>query len=207
MVQRILPEGAAWDGLGVLIAQHRRVDATWQRLDGSAGILSGGRRLALARQLVRLLSIHDGAEELHLYPMVRRALIDGGVLADRALASHHEQAKRLAVLDGTEADEPGFDLGWSELMAEVLRHVQEEEKEIFPRLLRSVDRLTLTLLAPRIERAARMGPTRPHPRVHQSLLMGRVTAPAIGVLDRAKDASRQRAYHEEDKHPPEGTLR
>lgn len=208
MYDSVLPPGAAWDGIGVLIAQHRQVDAIWDRLDGSAGILTEARRLAMAQQLVRLLSIHDSVEHLHLYPLVRRSMLEGDGLADQAEDSHQEQVQRLAVLDGTRPGEAGFDRGWTELMAEVHRHVRFEEQEIFPRLLESVDRFTLTLLATRIERAARIAPTHPHPRFRLTLGRSRVGAPAIGTLDRTRDAMRRQPSGGEDvARPPEGTVR
>ncbi|GEM_PF-5899349 len=192
VTDRSLPEGMAWDGIGVLIAQHRQVAAIWERLEGSAGIIPDDRRWAMSAELLKRLSIHDGVEEVYLYPMVRSALLEGDELADQAQASHHEQARRLSVLEGLGPEDPGFEVGWAELMAEVSRHVTMEEREIFPRLLQSVDRLTLTLLAGRIQRASRVGPTRPHPRMHQSRLLGRATAPVIGAMDRLKDATRSR---------------
>jgi hemerythrin-like domain-containing protein len=192
VIDRSLPEGMAWDGIGVLMAQHRQVAAIWERLEGSAGIIPEDSRWAMAAELVKRLSVHDGVEEVHLYPLVRSALVEGDELADRAQASHHEQARRLSVLEGLGPEDPGFEVGWAELMAEVSRHVAMEEGEIFPRLLQSVDRLTLALLAARIQRASRLGPTRPHPRVHQSRFLSRATAPALGAMDRLKDATRSR---------------
>ncbi|HZD66942.1 MAG TPA: hemerythrin domain-containing protein [Acidimicrobiales bacterium] len=202
-----LSEEAAWDGIGVLIVHHRRIDHLWQLLDGSEGVLSEARRLGLAQRLIGTLSAHIGVEERYVYPLVRRSAPDGAALADEALEAHHDILRHLAVLDGTQPDEPGFETGFHGVMTQVGRHIRHEEAVVFPALLGAVDRLTLVLLAGRIQRGARLVPTRPHPRLPQSGAVGRVAAPAVGALDRLRDTSRpaptqeEPAHHTEDRSP------
>lgn len=191
MSEQALP-GEAWTAVGFLTAQHRQVEGLWERLEGSAGILPDGRRLALGRDIVSQLSRHAGIEEQLLYPSVRDCLADGGRLADRSLQEHRELARRLSRLDGLGPEEPGFERQFAQLMAEVRHHVVEEEGEVFPRLERTVSPVKLAKLAGQMELAAGLAPTRPHPRAPQTPPANRLTGPAAGILDRIRDVVRSR---------------
>ncbi|MGH9068737.1 MAG: hemerythrin domain-containing protein [Acidimicrobiales bacterium] len=196
-------EGASWDAVGFLTAQHRQVEDLWQRLEGSGGILPDGRRLDLARRIVKALSVHTGIEQQLLYPAVRDSLTDGGKLADRSLEDHHHQAKRLGHLDGLGPEEPGFEHGFAQLMAEVRHHVMEEEQEIFPKLQGALGDVRMAQLAGRMDMLVRMAPTRPHPMAPQTPPANRLTGPVSAMVDRARDVVRPRAYSEKMSHPPE----
>lgn len=196
-------EGGAWDAVAFLTAQHRRVEGIWERLEGSAGILPDGRRLALAQDIVRDLSRHSGIEEQFLYPTVREALADGGQLADRSLDEHRDLAKRLGRLDGLGPEEPGFEHGFAQLMAEVRHHVVEEEGEIFPRLERAVGQVRLAKLAGQMDLASSLAPTRPHPWAPQTPPANRLTGPAAGLLDRVRDAVRPKPEGKDERDIPD----
>src|SRR5579884_2888468 len=56
-------------------------------------------RIGLAQTLVQALSVHAGAEELVLYPVIRRKVLDGADLIDHSLEEHQAVKELLVQID------------------------------------------------------------------------------------------------------------
>lgn len=158
----------------VMQADHDLVWELLNQLTGGSG--SPGASLdehrRLARRLVALESSHEAAEELVIWPVVRRVCPDGEDLVVRAVGQER-QAKR--TLNELGAIRPG-DKEFEECVATVASHAREhisyEQNQIWPRLADHLgadeaDRLTRLWVDARLR-----GPTRPHPH----------TPPLPGVL-------------------------
>lgn len=194
-------EGAAWDAVGLLVTEHRQVQELWGRLQGSAGVIPDNLRLELAQTIIKSLSVHSGIEEQFLYPAVRDALPNGDELADRSLEEHKVVAQHLAHLDGMQPSEPGFEHAFAEMMAEVAKHVAEEEGEIFPALEVALGQVKLAKLAGQMDMASTLAPTRPHPHAPHTRPANLLTGPLTGMVDRVRDAARPKAVEEHAPGP------
>ncbi len=87
-----------------------------------------------ARQILQGLHTHSRVEESVFYPDVRDI--------DPAMIAHFEQEHLkvddlLATLQGMTLDEPQADRLMRELITATLRHIEQEEKEFFPKLERA----------------------------------------------------------------------
>ena len=119
----------SYDVITVLEGQHAEIRQAFRR----AAQPGRGHGPAF-RRLVRLLSIHEAAEEAHVHPAAR------GVTGPAVAAARHReetQAKRLlARLQPIGPDGDGYLRGLSTLRRAVLAHAAREEREEFPALRR-----------------------------------------------------------------------
>jgi hypothetical protein len=175
------------DAVDVLTRQHRQIRRGFLR-----AALPGPTRRRDFDRLMRLLALHEAAEEAHLHPVARRALRAGGELAARRRAEE-KQAKQLLVdLRRIGPDGHGYLRRLEGVRRAVARHAAREEHEEFPALRAAVSAPRLRLLAAEIKLTQALAPTRPHRWVNNEA-MNKMTAPLLGPLDRARDALAHRA--------------
>lgn len=125
------------DLIAVLSEDHRAVERVFDELQGRQG--GPAQRSALAQQVIIDLVRHAVAEERYLYPLVRRELPDGDARAAREISEHTEAERVMGDLEvAVEADEDRFETLLAELIGQVRNHVEEEEHELFPRLVQAV---------------------------------------------------------------------
>jgi hypothetical protein len=135
------------DLLEQLSFEHRRLQRLWSELQLAhrrhveephrAGARLGlpGQR-ALGAELIRILDQHEAREADRLYPIVAR--VEGGDWAERARADHAEFRDLLnEVKDENPEDDGVFEI-YTEALAGVLAHIDEEESVIFPMLRTTV---------------------------------------------------------------------
>ena len=178
------------DALEVLTVDHRTVENLFALYEstGPEDVEAGDK---VVREIVRELSIHAGVEEQLLYPLMRERLPDGERLVGEALDEHQEAKETLASIE--KADPAGDErrAALASLIADVRHHVEEEERELFPKLRAAATPEELRDLARRIESAKRTAPTRPHPGA-PTTPPGNVIAGAVaGVVDRIRDGARE----------------
>jgi hemerythrin superfamily protein len=87
-----------------------------------------------AKQILQALHNHSRVEESVFYPGVRQI--------DAAMIGHFEQEHLkvddlIATLQGMSLDEPQADRLMREMIASTLHHIEQEEKEFFPKLERA----------------------------------------------------------------------
>jgi hemerythrin superfamily protein len=87
-----------------------------------------------AKQILQALYTHSRVEESVFYPGVRQL--------DAAMIAHFEQDHQkvddlVATLQGMSPDDPQADRLMRELIASTLHHIEQEEKEFFPKLERA----------------------------------------------------------------------
>jgi hemerythrin superfamily protein len=149
-------------------------------------------RIGLAQTLVQALSVHAGTEELVLYPVIRKKVIDGADLIDHSLEEHQLVKELLVELDKA-ASNGGADLTMlvGRLKTAVLEHVEEEEGKVFPRLREALDREELRDLGRQLMETEVHAPTRPHPHAPNRPPANKVADKAAFVLDTARDLLRR----------------
>ncbi|GAA4710734.1 hemerythrin domain-containing protein [Phytohabitans rumicis] len=152
----------------VLAEEHRELLALL-----GAGAGSARRRRDLLDVLAASASRHLCAERQYLYPAVRAALPDGAALAAREVAAGHE----ILISLRDRADVAGA----------LRRHV-DATAALLDRLAGAVTVEDLVRLGSRVEVAEEAAPTRPHPGAPATPPWNKVVDPALGTLDRLRDA-------------------
>ncbi|MBX3287042.1 MAG: hemerythrin domain-containing protein [Actinobacteria bacterium] len=139
--------------------------------------------------LVRLLAVHETAEEEVLHPAARRAG-GGEAVAEARLAEESAAKQQLADLEEMGPTAPEFDEALAAFRAEVDRHAANEEAEEFPLVRASTDADTRAAMAEQLEAAEAIAPTHPHPHGPEGALGNLVVGPFVAIADRVHDAMR-----------------
>lgn len=191
------------DAIELLTNDHREVE----RLFGQLGDEGADQHHVLG-QIVSLLAMHDAVEKRVFYPEVEEYVPGGRALAERALDEHEQADQLLASVDGRDPSDPEVARQLDLLMAAVRRHVNEEESEIFPALVRASERGQLVRLGTKLESAKAWAPTHPHTHAPSSGPLAGPLNAAASLVDMARDnfaASRDTSVMEsvkgEDKAP------
>ena len=176
--------GEPEDVVELLVRQHGELRALFTEVETA----KGSERIDAFHRLVRLLAVHETAEEEIVHPAARRG--EGGDAIVDARVAEERRAKELLVsmnTIGVEAE--GFDTLLAQLRDDVLAHAEHEERDEFPRLREHYDQERLHAMAKAVRAAETVAPTRPHPGLESpgaSLLLG----PPIALFDRARDLVR-----------------
>lgn len=177
------------DAIALLKADHKTVEQLFRKFEQAGdGALKLKRRLV--DQMVQALAIHAVIEEQVFYPAVRAKAqkLEDDVL--EALEEHHVVKWTLKELETLPAEHERFDAKVAVLTESVRHHVQEEERELFPKVRKAFTPRELKDMAAALEAARKAAPTRPHPRAPDEP-PGNIVAGAVSaVLDMGVDAVR-----------------
>lgn len=174
------------DVVALLIGQHGEIRNLFDTVERTVG----DERKEAFRQLVRLLAMHETAEEEVVHPYARTAF-DGGeqVVKDR-LGEERDAEEVLSRLDGMDPGDPSFLPQLMDLRTQVMTHARAEERYEFAQLRRNSTPAQLLAMAKAVKAAEAIAPTHPHPGVRTgaaNLLVG----PFAAVVDRTRDAVRK----------------
>ena len=174
------------DVVELLKAQHTRI----RELLDEVAATKGDERGQSFQELVRLLAVHETAEEEVVHPFARQH-IDGGELVVKDRVEEEERAKQaLSRLDGMDPDSPEFLDQFAALRQDVLAHADSEERYEFAHFRRIADRGKLENLARAVKAAEAIAPTRPHPGT-DTALKNVAVGPVAAVIDRTRDVVRK----------------
>jgi hemerythrin superfamily protein len=189
----------------VLTRQHNQVRALLEQLQALPGHKTGGSAadLSARKSIVDVITIrlsqHETAEEKHLWPAVRKALEQGGTLADEAIGQEQEGTQTLAELGGLAPGTDRFDECVEQLVAQCRKHVAYEEK-VFAMLREAMPGDQREQMGRKIETATAKGPTRPHTRAPKKPGAAvKATAPGGAAADKLRDAAGHRPAEQEGK--------
>lgn len=180
------------DAIAVLTADHRTVEGLFAKYESFGPRAVKGRREVVDR-MIKELSIHTAIEEVVLYPAIREAVGKGEVddMVLEALEEHHVAKWTLKELEDLEADHERFDPKVTVLMEQVRHHVKEEEKDLFPKLRKIMDKEALQELGEALVEFKRTAPDRPHPKMPDEPPGNLLTGPAAAMADKALEAGRR----------------
>jgi len=180
-----VPDDTTEDVVDLLLDQHARIEELFLLAAGA-----GGRTRADAfAELVRLLAVHETAEEEIIHPLSRTLPGDNDAMVDERLREERAAKETLAALIDGGVDSPGFETGIMLLRTSVLEHARYEERYEFPRLRRHVPPDRLRQLAVAVRAAEAVAPTRPHPGA-ESATANLAAGVPLAVVDRIRDAVR-----------------
>jgi hemerythrin superfamily protein len=174
------------DVIELLLWQHAQIRDLFDLVQAN----TGQQRKEAFEQLVRLLAVHETAEEEIVHPAARRVLPGGDGIADDRLTEERTAKELLAELDGMDTDDPRFMPKLDKLRLDVLTHARAEERYEFERLRDQFDAAQRKALAVAVRAAEATAPTHPHPGTEtatKNLLAGRPAA----VADRVRDLIRK----------------
>ncbi|MFF9088542.1 hemerythrin domain-containing protein [Streptomyces sp. NPDC014991] len=174
------------DVVALLMRQHGDIRNLFDEVERS----EGEERREAFRRLVRLLAVHETAEEEVVHPFVRRAVSGGEQIVEDRLAEEKSAKETLAALDDMDTDDPAFMPQLRKLRTDVQEHARAEERYEFSHIRRSTDVTNLATMAKAVKAAEAMAPTRPHPGV-QTGAANVALGPVAALMDRTKDAVRK----------------
>ena len=174
------------DVVALLMRRHGDVRNLFDEVERTAG----DERRAAFRNLVRLLAVHETAEEEVIHPFIRGSVPDGGRIVDDRLAEEREAKELLSRLDGMDTDDPKFLPELQTLRTDVMRHARAEERYEFIHVRRHADQARLSAMATALRAAEAMAPTHPHPGT-ESAAGNLALGPLAALVDRTRDAVRK----------------
>lgn len=175
------------DVIDMLKHQHAQIRRAFRR-----AALPGPIRWRAFHDLVRLLAVHEAAEEAHVHPAVRHALPGGRPLAAARRREEKAAKKLLARLYRIGPDGAGYLHALQELRRAVLAHASREEREEFSVLRRTVSPRRRRLLGLEVRLTQAIAPTRPHRFVNNEMT-NKLATPLFGPIDRGRDLLRRLA--------------
>ena len=116
------------DAIELLKTQHLEVKGLFKRMEKA----EEDEKQDLFEQLADALAVHTAIEEKHFYPATRNARTEE--LLQEALEEHLSAKQLIADLMEMSADDPQFDAKLSVLEEQIDHHLEEEEKELFPKV-------------------------------------------------------------------------
>ncbi len=178
--------GTDRDVVDLLLEQHDEIKSLFSELQSVEGPV----RRELFEDLVRLLAVHESAEETVVHPVARRKLEGGEQVVEQRLEEEDRAKKELADLYDMGVDHPDFDRRLAAFAEDVIQHATREEADEFLRLRGAVDADQLRRMAGALKAAETAAPTRPHPNAPESAAGNVLTGPPMAVFDRVRDAVR-----------------
>jgi hypothetical protein len=177
---------AETDVIELLLAQHGVIRNLFDEVEQ---VPPEGRAEAFTR-LVRLLAVHETAEEEIVHPYARGKIEGGeGVVKDR-LAEEHEAKELLLRMDRAGPAGPEFLQNLLTLRAAVEAHARSEERYEFNKIVAHTTPAERRAMGAGVKAAEAMAPTHPHPGTESATKNVLVGTPEA-MMDRARDVIRQ----------------
>lgn len=117
------------DAITLLKADHRAVEKLFGQFEKAR---DENRKKALADEICLELKIHTQIEEEIFYPACRDALDDEDLI-DEAVVEHAAAKELIGEIEGMEPSDDLYDAKVTVLQEQIEHHVEEEEKELFPK--------------------------------------------------------------------------
>ena len=137
------------DAIKLLKLQHREVEALFEEFE-NAGERAHKKREELCREISDALAVHAAIEEKIFYPATKDARTEDML---REAVEEHLSAKRIiADLTAATDDDEQFEAKMNVLKEQIEHHVEEEEKELFPKAQKLLDSERLQALGDEMER-------------------------------------------------------
>ena len=145
-------------------------------------------RAASFEPLVRLLAVHETAEEMVVYPALAKAADGEGQRIIEARKAEEDEAKKvLADLEKLDPASSEFAMAFAAFAQSVEAHASAEEREVFSLLSRSCSAEDLRAMGVRLQVAEGIAPTHAHKAAPESAIGNMLVGPFVAMVDRARD--------------------
>lgn len=179
------------DVVHILLARHTEI----KQLFAQVASAQGPQKDELFHDLVRLLAVHESAEEQVVHPAARTIIPNGDQIIDERLHEESDAKQALSDLYDLGVDHPEFDQRVGMLGESVLAHAAQEERTEFTQLRKHADADRLRRMARAFEAAEALAPPRPHPAAGESAVANLFIGAPIAVFDKVRDAMRDWRKH------------
>ena len=120
------------DAVALLKADHRKVEDLFSQFEAAKG---DGRKKSIAGQICMELTVHAKIEEDIFYPACEGKVEDD--LLKEAYVEHDGAKILIAEIEAGGPDDAFYDAKVKVLSEQIEHHVEEEEKEMFPKAKKS----------------------------------------------------------------------
>jgi hemerythrin superfamily protein len=117
----------------MLIDDHKKVKKLFKEFDKIKEDGSAEEKEALVQEICNELLVHAEVEEQLFYPAAREA-IDEEDLLDEAVVEHASAKDLIEQIQALKSSDPLYDAKVTVLGEYIEHHVEEEEKEMFPKV-------------------------------------------------------------------------
>jgi hemerythrin superfamily protein len=137
------------DAIQLLKQDHRTVESLFKEFE-RAGEKAHHTKKRLVKKLIKELSLHADLEEQVFYPAVQQGA-DENELVLKAMEEHDLVKSLLQQLEKMSPEEDRFHPKVTVLIQNVREHMEQEEREIFPKLKEALKLAQLQELGHRLE--------------------------------------------------------
>ena len=148
------------DAITLLKADHKDIRRLFRDFE-AAGDRAIKKKAKIVRKIIELLTVHTYVENEVMYPEVRALLPDLEQDILESYEEHHVADVLCMELYGMPADAERFDAKTTVLIETVTQHIEEEERDWFPKVRAGLDRKQLQKLGAQIEQAREKAPRSP----------------------------------------------
>jgi hemerythrin superfamily protein len=120
------------DAVELLTQQHREVEEMFERFEKMTDRAKVSKK-KLADEICNALIMHTTIEEEIFYPATREASEDTEDMVDEAVVEHASAKDLIAQIMEMDPDDDLYDAKVKVLSEMIEHHVEEEEKEMFPK--------------------------------------------------------------------------
>ncbi|MEU4701738.1 hemerythrin domain-containing protein [Nonomuraea dietziae] len=142
------------------------------------------------QRLVRLLAVHETAEEEVVHPYARRKLAGGDEVVDERLAEENAAKDMLTQIEKAGVEDPRFLANLDLLRTAVLAHARAEERYEFTHLRAETSQAERRAMAAGVKAAEALAPTHPHAGVETATANLLIGTP-VAMADRIRDVVRK----------------
>ncbi|MGW7689657.1 hemerythrin domain-containing protein [Streptomyces asiaticus] len=178
--------GVQDDVVALLMRQHGDIRTLFDEVERTTGM----ERQDAFRRLVRLLAVHETAEEEIVHPVARRSFDGGEQVVEDRLREERQAKEKLSRLDEMGPEDSQFLPMLRQLRTEVMEHARSEERYEFAQLRRRIDPGQLAAMANAVKAAEALAPTHPHPGV-ETAAKNIALGPMAAIIDRTRDTVRK----------------
>ena len=130
------------DAIVLLKADHKEIRRLFREFE-AAGDKAIKKKGSIVGRIIELLTVHTYIENQVMYPQVRALLPDLDEDVLESYEEHHVADVLCAELSGMPADAERFDAMTTVLIENVTHHIEEEEKQWFPKVRAGLGRKQL----------------------------------------------------------------
>lgn len=141
------------NAIEMLKEQHREVDELFEEFE-EAGEGAKKTRERICQRIADALAVHAQLEEQIFYPESKEATDEVEDVLRESVEEHLSVKRLLAEILETGLEDPQLDAKLSVLKEQVQHHVEEEEKELFPKVRKALSREELEDLGTRMQSLA-----------------------------------------------------
>ena len=148
------------DAIVMLKADHKEIRRLFREFQ-AAGERAVKKKATIVNAILQALTVHTYIENEVMYPEVRALLPDLEEDVLESYEEHHVADVLCMELAGLPATAERFDAKTTVLIESVTHHMEEEERDWFPKVRAGLSRKQLQELGARLEEARHKAPTTP----------------------------------------------